>query len=99
MGESLSGLPRFDRQSTMSMKIIITRPNINRSSQRIAVKVNGSDATLVGRDAKVSVDRPDLRTSASQQSEGTIRRHYLGIPVARVSLVLMVHKSGPATSI
>ena len=75
MGVSLSGLPRFDRSSTMTAQVIVARqfdPSINRSAQCIAVIVNGLDATLVGRGAKVSVDRPNLRTSAST----SIRKHY-----------------------
>ena len=56
-------------------QVIVARqfdPSINRSAQCIAVIVNGLDATLVGRWAKMSVDRPNLRTSAST----TIRRSY-----------------------
>ena len=63
------------RSSTMTAQVIVARqfdPSINRSAQCIAVVVNGLDATLVGRGAKVSVDLPNLRTSAST----TIRRHY-----------------------
>jgi hypothetical protein len=54
------GFPALTESSIMTAQGIVAcqfGPSIHRSAQSIAVIVNGLDATLVGRGAKVSVDQ------------------------------------------